>query len=98
MENQIEESLENLDNLLNNIRSKEPGKREEEIKRIGQKYNLEFNLNQEDQDGGNGNYGKAQKVFEYKQPFTVQQPQTQIPSDQSKNIVHQIDDVVMSNH
>ncbi len=59
MENQIEESLENLDNLLNNIRSKEPGKREEEIKRIGQKYNLEFNLNQEDQDRGNGNYGKA---------------------------------------
>ena len=44
LEEQIEESLENLDNLLNNIKSKDPAKREAEILKLGKKYNIEFNL------------------------------------------------------
>ena len=34
-EDKIEESLENLDHLLNNIKSKDPKKREQEILRLG---------------------------------------------------------------
>jgi hypothetical protein len=47
LEDQIEESLENLDNLLNNIKSGDHAKKEQEILKIGKKYNIEFNL-----DGG----------------------------------------------
>jgi hypothetical protein len=56
LENQIEESLENLDNLLNNIRSKDPAKREAEIMKVGQKYKIDFNLNQESQNPTKSNY------------------------------------------
>ena len=78
LEEQIEESLENLDNLLNNIKSKDPTKREQEILKLGHKLNIiDFNLNQDQTDvvSHYGNKGASQgqtqqpKVFAYKQPF-----------------------------
>lgn len=48
MAEQIEESLENLDNLLTNIKSGNMGQKEEEIMKIGKKYNIDFDLNQDE--------------------------------------------------
>lgn len=63
LEEQIEESLENLDNLLTNIKSNDAKKRENEILKLGQKFNIDLNSNENDERQG---YGKAGvKVFEY---------------------------------
>eukprot|EP00347_Sterkiella_histriomuscorum_P024504 403330880 len=77
-EDKIMESLDNLDLLLQN--KNDPIKREEAIYKIGQKLNIDFNLNQDIQERKvNENkvsegYGKAKQnaqVFEYQQPFAV---------------------------
>lgn len=74
LEDQIEESLENLDNLLTNIKSNDPKRRENEIMKLGQKFNIDLNNIDNDEKF---NYGKANnpsgKVFEYQQPFQVSQ-------------------------
>jgi hypothetical protein len=70
LEEQIEESLENLDSLLANIKggpngTGNPAKREAEILRLGQKFNIDFNLNNPaDQISNGGKYGN--KVEEKK--------------------------------
>ena len=62
MEEQIEESLENLDNLLEGLKK---GTKEQEIAKLGQKFNIpgmESGVTAKEREG----YGlKSKKAFEY---------------------------------
>lgn len=66
MEEQIEESLENLDNLLEGIKKGNPKAKEQEIAKLGKKYNL-IPQNEGIQKSDEGGYGKKakQSAFEY---------------------------------
>ncbi|CDW76678.1 UNKNOWN [Stylonychia lemnae] len=84
LEEQIEESLENLDNLLNNMKSKDPQKREAEILKIGKKYNIDFNLSAEAQENTQSNLiGYSKQVIQsYQQPFNYNDQRNNIGSEQ----------------
>jgi len=67
LEEQLEESLENLDHLLEGLKK---GAKEQEIAKIGQKYRIPGLTTSEQESGGGGarpeGYGKkSQKAFEY---------------------------------
>lgn len=72
VEDRLEESLEQLDCLLNGIKA---GAKEQQIAKLGSKYNLVGDSTSGD---GGGAYGKKKQLeqkqaFEYQQPFNLRQ-------------------------
>ena len=60
MEEQIEESLENLDNLLEGLKKGNSKAKEQEIAKLGKKYNL-IPYNEGGLQNDEGGYGKKAK-------------------------------------
>jgi hypothetical protein len=69
LEEQLEESIENLDNLLEGLKK---GSKEQEIAKLGQKFNIPGMDGGVPNKGNHDGYGKKSKqAFEYEQPFEV---------------------------